>query len=103
MKGINDCKRTSNDSKNEDLAGECFAKEIMKVGSGSSLPGAVMYRRDARSVLRIQMAMSSSQGKSFSSQDDPKGMRHSVHTLHLQKSQRRVREKMMAWKSSDLW
>lgn len=64
---------------------------------------AVRYRMDAVAHLRRQMATSSSQDLFFSSQDDPERTKFPAGTLDGQKTQRKVRERVMALRCSDAW
>lgn len=63
---IDDRKRTLDDSSNEKLAREGFAKEIVSSESGSSVCGAVLYRKDALAVLKRQVSMRSSEDVFYS-------------------------------------
>lgn len=74
----------------------------MKSDSGRPVSAVVMYREDALAVLRRKVAMSSSQDVIFSLQDFPEETRHSFRMNHGQKSQVKVRERVMALRISDV-
>lgn len=97
-----DCKRTLDESKDEELYEEGFTEEIVRRKSGSSLSGAVLYKKVFVAVLRRQMATSSSQGVLLSSQYALKELKRSVVTMHGQKTQRKTRERVMASRSHNV-
>lgn len=102
MKENDDCERILDYTRDEKLAGEGFSKEIVTSGSESSAFGAVPYKEDVVAVLWRQMATSSSQDAFFSPQDLLEGTGRSFSRLYGQKTQRNVRERVMALRSSEV-
>lgn len=106
VKEVDDHKRILSDSRGEKLAEEVSIKKRLKSGSGSSVSGAELYRKDAFAVLRKQMATGSSQDVLFWIARC--SGRHGAccwysGTLHGHKTQRRMRERFLASRSSDVW
>lgn len=58
MNRVHACKQMSMDSRDDELAAECFTEEIIEIGSSSILE-AVLYREKVLAVLWTQMAVKS--------------------------------------------
>lgn len=103
VKRTDGCKPVLNDIKGEELAEESFKKKIVKIGSLSSVLGAVLHKKDFLALLRRQAAMSSSQVVFSSSQHVPEGTVHAFGTLHGQSTQRKVSDRVTASGSRERW
>lgn len=66
---INCCKRILHERRDEELAADGFAKEIVKQGRALSASGAVLCKKNVLAVLRRQRAVRSWQRVLFSSPD----------------------------------
>lgn len=102
VKGVQNYERMLDDSTEEELGTQSFLKETARSGSGSSVHGSMLYKKDVVVVLPGQMEMSSSQDLFISTQDVPEGTRHPAGMLHGQKTQRTVRKRVMASRTSDV-
>lgn len=88
-------KRALDESRIEKVVGNIALKLISIKASSSSVPGPVLYKKDVSAVLKRWMAISSSQNIS-------EGKKHSVGTLHCQKAQRKMRERAIPSRGSDM-
>lgn len=98
---IEDCKRLLDDRSDEELAEECYTKEIVNSEKASSVPGAGLYKKDVVRGLRRQMAMGSLQYVFFSLQNLLQDTGQFVGTLHGQKTKRKMQKIVMALRNSD--
>lgn len=103
MKRVGYCKRLLEDSRDITLAAKSFVERILRIKSGSSISGAVLYKKNVLEVLRGSTTMDLSQDLFFSSRVVPRPVEHPVATLHRQDGQRRARKRLMmsAWR--DMW
>lgn len=84
VKKVDDCKSLLEDSSDETLAAEGFAKKILKTGRPLSRLGAFLYRKVVSAVLRRQTTMALSQDVFFSSQGDSKHIGNPAAALYRQ-------------------
>lgn len=96
VKRIGDCMRKSDGSGGEELAEEGPRKKVMKRERGPLVSGGDLYKQNVVAVSRRQMAVSSWQDVFYSSQDVLTETNHSGSTLHGQKTQEKMRERVMA-------
>lgn len=101
--GVNDCKRILDDSRDEALAEQSSTRKTVRSESGSSVSVPLLCRNDVLSVLRRQMAISSSQDLFSRSPSVQKETRHSAHTLYGHSTIRKMQKSMMESGSCDLW
>lgn len=102
VKGTDGCKRIQSDSGDEKIAEKGLTKETVKTGSKYSTFGARLYRTDVTASLRRQMTMCSLQEVISGSQSAREGTRHSVRTLHVQRTQTKMGEGVVELRSSEV-
>lgn len=61
VNGIDSCKQKLDENEQKGLPGGGFLQDIVRIKSGSSVPGSVLYEKDVCVVLRREMAIRSSQ------------------------------------------
>lgn len=81
VKGIDQCRRILNSTRDKNLVGDGFPKETVKIDNGSSVVGAVLDGKNASATSRRQMKMSSPQNVIFSLQAVLKQTKHPLGTL----------------------
>lgn len=93
MKADDDRRRILHDSRDERTAGRNFTEKTVKIESGSSVFGVVLYRKDDLALTRSQKATGSSQDMFLSSEEALQDIVHCFGTLQGEEKQRKVRER----------
>lgn len=81
------------DSRGEALAAKRFPQKVVRIETGLSVRGAVLYETNVSAVFRRKMALDLSQKMFFSSQGVLKLVKHPVAALYGQNTQWRVQER----------
>lgn len=103
LKELYEGKRSLGDRMDERLPARVFLQKIIRSGSGLLVSEAVLCKKYAVAVSRIQGAMRSSQDVFFSSKDVPKAMEQFTGTPLSPRPQKKMRETVIASRGSDSW